>query len=176
MRKWLYPKMYLSSLFDLDPEILRKKDIKAILLDLDNTIVRRDSQRFEPAVEKWLKDLRDQGFSLAIVSNNSPERVNSLAGPLNIPTVSRAVKPMKQAFWRALNLLGARPEHTAVLGDQIFTDILGGNRLGLFTILVVPLKGKEFWATRIFNRRMEKLILMDIKRKTAGKTGCILLD
>jgi len=176
LRNLLYPNMYLTSLFHLEPEILRGKGIKAILLDLDNTIIPRDSQRFEPAVEQWLRDLLDQGFSLAIVSNNSPARVNTLAAPLQIPAVTRAVKPLKRAFKNALNLLGVSVENTAVLGDQIFTDILGGNRLGLFTILVVPMNGKEFWATSMFNRRLEKLVLKNIKRRTAERTGCFLLD
>lgn len=175
MHNLLYPNMYISSLFHLKPEILRKKGIKTILLDLDNTIIPRDSQEFEPEVERWLRGLLEQGFSLAIVSNNSPERVNTLACPLQIPAVTRAVKPMKRAFKKALQLLNVQAENTAVLGDQIFTDILGGNRLGLFTILVNPMKGKEFWATSMFNRRLERLVLRDIKTRTAGKTGCFLL-
>jgi len=171
----LYPDMYISSLFHLDPELLIKRNIKTILFDLDNTIVRRDMHQFEPAVEKWLKSLLEMGFSLAVVSNNSPRRVNSLVAHLDIPAVTRAVKPSKRAFKNALNLLGARPENTAVLGDQIFTDILGGNRLRLFTILVNPMDGKEFWATSLLNRRLERFVIRRIKRITLGKNGCFLL-
>lgn len=176
MRKLFFPNMYLSSLFYLEPQVLREKNIKAILLDLDNTIVRRDRREFEPAVKDWLNNLQKQGFSLAIVSNNIPDRVNSLAAPLNIPTVCRAVKPRKRAFQRALDLLEVNPENAAVLGDQILTDIFGGNRLGLFTILVVPMNGKEFWATRLVNRQIEKIVWIYIKKKTAGRAGYFLFE
>ncbi|MTI84192.1 MAG: YqeG family HAD IIIA-type phosphatase [Firmicutes bacterium] len=175
MYSLLYPDMFISSLFHLEPQILLQRGIKHILFDLDNTIVPRDKPNIEQAVEDWLKKLCNLGFSIAIVSNNGPERVNSLAGPLHIPTVTRAVKPMKRAFKNGLTLLDGKPENTAILGDQIFTDILGGNRLGLFTILVVPLEGKEFWATSLLNRRLEKMVVKKIERRTAGKAGCFLL-
>lgn len=176
MRQLFYPNIYLTSLDYLDTSILKKRGIKAILFDLDNTIVPRDSHYLEPEVEEWLQGLLKQGFSLAIVSNNGSKRVNLFADRLGIPTVSRAVKPFKKAFQRALELLDVKAENAAVLGDQVFTDILGGNRLGLFTILVVPMKGKEFWATRMFNRRMERLVLRDINRRFHGKSGCFILD
>ena len=175
MLSLLYPNMFISSLFHLEPEILLQRGIKNILFDLDNTIVPRDKPKCEQAVEDWLKNLLNLGFSVAIVSNNGPERVNSLANPLNSPAVTRAVKPMKRAFKNGLVLLNARPENTAILGDQIFTDILGGNRLDLFTILVVPMEGKEFWATSLFNRRLERPVIKKIEQRTAGKTGCFLL-
>ncbi len=175
MYSLLYPDMFISSLFHLEPELLLQRGIKNILFDLDNTIVPRDKPKFEQAVEEWLNNLLNLGFRVAIVSNNSPQRVNSLAGPLNVPAVNRAIKPMKKAFKTGITILNAAPENTAVLGDQIFTDILGGNRLGLFTILVVPLEGKEFWATSLLNRRLERLVIKKIERRTAGKSGCFLL-
>ncbi|MCF8009780.1 MAG: YqeG family HAD IIIA-type phosphatase [Clostridiales bacterium] len=175
MKKLFYPDMYLSSLCFLDCQALKDKGINNILMDLDNTIIRRDSEQIDPEINKWVKELLQQGFSLAVVSNNSERRVNALAGKLNILTVSKAMKPTKRAFRRGMELLNSRPENTAVLGDQIFTDILGGNRLGLFTILVAPLEGKEFWATRHFNRRIEKLVLMKMRRYINKKTGCIFI-
>lgn len=175
MLKLLYPDVYLSSLFHLDLDLLKQRDIRAILFDLDNTIVPRDGEKLEPAVEKWLQDLLKQGFSLAVVSNNGYQRVNALIGSLSIPAVARAVKPMKRAFKKAMRLLNVEGQNTAVLGDQIFTDILGGNRLKLFTILVQPLEGREFWATSMFNRRLERSVLRDIDHQTSGEKGCFLL-
>lgn len=160
----LYPKVYVSSVFDIDLYRMGRQGIKGILLDLDNTIIRRDADMLSPDVAGWLQELRSLGFKLAIISNNSHRRVNCLAGLLGIPAVCRAVKPRKRSFCRALELLGTVPHETALIGDQIFTDVFGGNRMGLFTILVEPMPGKEFWGTRLISRQLEKLILKRMKR------------
>jgi HAD superfamily phosphatase (TIGR01668 family) len=93
-----------------------------------------------------------------------------------IPSVTRAIKPRKSPFRRAMKMLGMTPGETAVVGDQIFTDILGGNRLGLYTILVVPMPGKEYWATELINRRLERLVLWRIRQRSAGKENGDVLD
>lgn len=165
----LYPNMYVPSILDINPDELKKHGIRAVLLDLDNTIVPRDCDECSFEVKSWLAELLGRGFKLCIVSNNGTTRVNNLAGSLQIPCVVRAVKPLPKAFTRALDILEATPAETAVVGDQIFTDILGGNSLGLFTILVVPLQGKEFWATKHINRRLEKLVLSRISRRVSHK-------
>jgi HAD superfamily phosphatase (TIGR01668 family) len=160
----LYPKMYVSSVSEIQPVLLKELGIKAVLLDLDNTIVRRDAFHFTPAVSNWLSELRSLGLELCIVSNNSRGRVGSIAGLMDLPAVPRAVKPFVSSFRRALKLTGTLPGETALVGDQIFTDILGGNLTGLYTILVVPMKGKEFWGTRLFNRPLEKIVLARLKK------------
>ncbi|TEB06623.1 Pyrophosphatase PpaX [Pelotomaculum schinkii] len=164
MLKILYPKLYASSLVEIEPELLEKLGLKGILLDLDNTIVRRDSNRYSEEVGEWLRELRARGFRLGIVSNNSRQRVGAVARLLDLPAVHRAVKPLVSPFRRAMNMLGTKPAETALIGDQIFTDIFGGNLCGLYTILVVPLKGKEFWGTRLFSRPLEKIVLARLKR------------
>lgn len=161
----LYPKMYVSSVTHIEPEGLYKRGIRCVLFDLDNTVVPRDEDDLPPEVAGWINKLIAQGIKVCVVSNNGPERINRVAGIEEIPSVCRAVKPLKQPFRRAMNMLGVTPEETAVVGDQIFTDILGGNRLGLFTILVVPMPGKEYWATQVLSRRLEKLVLKRIKKK-----------
>ncbi|HBC94015.1 MAG TPA: YqeG family HAD IIIA-type phosphatase, partial [Pelotomaculum sp.] len=87
-----------------------------------------------------------------------------VAGLLGLPAVHRAVKPLVGPFRRAMGMLGTKPAETALIGDQIFTDIFGGNLCGLYTILVVPLQGKEFWGTRLFSRPLEKIVLARLKR------------
>ncbi|MCG8400929.1 MAG: YqeG family HAD IIIA-type phosphatase [Firmicutes bacterium] len=169
MLRILYPNMYVPSVTAINPQELRERGIHNLLLDLDNTIVPRDHNRFSPQINNWLQGLMDKGFKLCIVSNNSTGRVKNVAGPLQVPTVVRAVKPLPGAFLRGMRLLGAKTGNTAIIGDQIFTDILGGNMLGLFTVLVVPLPGKEFWVTKMVNRRLEKLILYDISRRVSHK-------
>ncbi|MDK2889287.1 MAG: putative phosphatase [Thermoanaerobacter sp.] len=170
MLKLLYPRLYVADLFEIDLVKLKDAGICAILLDLDNTIVPRDQNCFSDKVREWIGQAREQGFKLCIVSNNSPGRVRALAASLDVPAVCRAVKPARRPFIQAMKLLGVAPGQTAVIGDQIFTDVLGGNRLGLYTILVPPLPGPEFWGTRLFNRQLEKLILCHIKRQRPGGT------
>ena len=168
MRRILYPNMYFPSILEIKPEELHKQGISTLLLDLDNTIVRRDMNKFSPEIKKWLAEMREEGFKLCIVSNNSGARVGSLAAQLNIPWI-RAFKPWSRSFRQAMRLVGAQHKETAVIGDQIFTDILGGNISGVFTILVKPLPGKEFWATKMFNRRLEKIVLIHLERLVSHK-------
>ncbi|MDD4239751.1 MAG: YqeG family HAD IIIA-type phosphatase [Desulfotomaculaceae bacterium] len=164
MLKIFYPKLYASSLVEIEPELLEKLGFKGILLDLDNTIVCRDSNRCSKEVGEWLGELRARGFKLGIISNNSRRRVGAVAGQLGLPSVHRAVKPLVSPFRRAMKMLGTKPEETALIGDQVFTDIFGGNLCGLYTILVVPLEGKEFWGTRLISRRLEKIVLARLKQ------------
>lgn len=149
MWKILCPDMYLKSIFDLDTGLLKSKGIRGIITDLDNTLVPWRDRNVCPRLEEWLTQLKDQGFTLCIVSNNSPERGENMARMLDIPAVWYAVKPRRRAFRRAIETMGTSPSETAVIGDQVFTDVLGGNRLGLFTILVLPMSRKEFFGTRV---------------------------
>ncbi len=169
MLRIFYPNMYVPSILDISPDELHKLGITTILLDLDNTIVPRDLDKFSNEIKAWLTGMQQRGFKLCIVSNNSSARVSALAGPLKIPWVVRALKPLRRAFMRAIRLVDATPEETVVVGDQIFTDILGGNMLGMFTILVVPMPGKEFWGTKLINRRLEKVVLARIARLVSHK-------
>ncbi|MBF7082149.1 YqeG family HAD IIIA-type phosphatase [Desulfallas sp. Bu1-1] len=165
----LYPRMYVPAIYEINPEELKKMGIRALLLDLDNTIVPRDQDRFSREITQWLQGMLEKGFKLCVVSNNSNARVRRLVGPLRIPCVVRAVKPFRHAFQRGMDLLGVKPQETAVVGDQIFTDILGGNMLGLYTILVVPMPGRDFWATRLINRPLEKLVIKRISDRVSHK-------
>ena len=156
--------MYVSAVTQIDPVYLKELGLKAVLLDLDNTIVRRDALHFPPDVSNWISELRSLGFKLCIVSNNSRGRVGTIAGLMDLPAVPRAVKPFVSCFRRALEIDGNVTRRDSPGGDQIFTDILGGNLTGLYTILVVPMKGKEFWGTRLFSRPLEKNRAGQIKK------------
>lgn len=165
MLKNLYPRIYVSSILEIKPDLLKDMGLKGVIFDLDNTIVRRDSLNAPPEILKLITELREEGFKMGIVSNNSRRRVGAIAAEMDMPAVHRAVKPLAGPFRRALKLLGTSPRETALVGDQIFTDILGGNMAGLYTILVVPMQGKEFWGTRLISRHLEKIVLARLKRK-----------
>lgn len=159
MVKYFYPDLILPSFLALDGAMLLQRGIRGLLFDLDNTIVRRDAAVLDRPALVRLSELLTGGFRLAIVSNNGSARVACLAGEIGVPYVSRAIKPFGPGFRRAMRLTGTNRSETAVVGDQVFTDVLGGNLLGLFTILVRPLPGKEFIGTRLISRPLERLVL-----------------
>ncbi|MDD4334632.1 MAG: YqeG family HAD IIIA-type phosphatase [Desulfotomaculaceae bacterium] len=160
-----YPRLYIPSILEINPGLLKNLGLKGVIFDLDNTIIRRDSLKIPPEVLKLVLEMRREGFKMGIVSNNSRRRVEAIAAQMDLPAVHRAVKPFVGPFRRALKLLGTSPGETALVGDQIFTDIFGGNMAGLYTILVVPMKGKEFWGTRLISRHLEKMVLARLKKK-----------
>lgn len=158
------PKAYISSLSKIDPEYFRKKGIKGLILDLDNTIVPWKGEALEPQMEELLKRFRNSGLKLCVVSNAFNRRVVDVLEPLGIPWVARARKPRRKPFLKAMDILGTSPHDTAVIGDQVFTDIWGGNRLGFYTVLVEPISKKEFIGTR-FVRILEKFLLYRLAKK-----------
>ncbi|MEG6510853.1 YqeG family HAD IIIA-type phosphatase [Desulforamulus ruminis] len=164
----LYPKAYVTSLFDIDPEKLKQRGIKAILFDIDNTLIPWDRKNMDPEIDRWFRDLCRQGFKICFVSNNNQTRVEALSCSLEVPGVHKAAKPRRKGLRKALSLLGTEVGETALVGDQVFTDVLAGNRLGLYTILVRPLAGKEFIGTRI-NRQLEKLVLRRMRKKLGSQ-------
>lgn len=163
MANILYPCLYVDSLLDIPLEELENRGIRAFILDLDNTITEWNSNDLRSEVEEWFRLIKERGFQACILSNNAEQRIVQVASRLGIPFIHRARKPRRGSFLRAVSLMGVNPEETAVIGDQIFTDILGGNRSRLFTILVRPLAKKEFYGTKI-SRAMEFFVLRRLKR------------
>ncbi|NLY38928.1 MAG: YqeG family HAD IIIA-type phosphatase [Firmicutes bacterium] len=164
MLRLLYPKQHLNSIFELDTAELRRLGIKGIIADMDNTLVPWNDRTVYPRLANWLDGLKKEGFRICIVSNNSADRGGQLARDLDIPAFWYAVKPRRRAFRKALIELNLPASAVAVLGDQIFTDVLGGNRMGLYTILVTPISDKEFIWTKLM-RQFERLILRHLQRK-----------
>lgn len=164
MTNKLYPRMYVDNLLDVPLEELAAAGVRAFIFDLDNTITEWNSQELRTEVEEWFKLLREQGFKACILSNNGARRILQISQRLGIPFIHRARKPMRASFLQAVALMGVTPSETAVIGDQIFTDVLGGNRAGLYTILVKPLDRREFYGTKI-SRAMEFFVLRSYRRK-----------
>jgi len=156
--KNLYPDNYYESIFDIDIEDLKSLEIKGIVVDIDNTIVPWNDKELSEEVFNWFKKLIKEGFKLCLISNGMSKRVKYFSNQLDIPAIGKAVKPRKKAFKKALNILDVQKDKIAVIGDQIFTDVLGGNRMGFTTILVDPLNKQEFITTKIM-RFLEKLVI-----------------
>jgi HAD superfamily phosphatase (TIGR01668 family) len=153
-----YPKAYVCSLAGLNAEYFHNKGIKGIIFDLDNTLLPWKDGEFSSITVDILNAFRDEGLKLIVVSNAKSKRVNGLIDPLGIPGVSKAAKPRRKPFFKALEILGTKVSETAVVGDQLFTDIYGGNRIGLHTVLVVPMCKKELFITKLV-RVLEKKVL-----------------
>jgi uncharacterized protein len=164
----LYPRIFADSLLDIPLGLLREQNIVAFIVDLDNTITEWNSNVISLEIEAWFRSIQTQGFKACILSNNGELRIKSVADRLGIPFIHRAAKPRRGAFLRAIYIMGVTASQTAVIGDQIFTDILGGNRAGLFTILVNPIARREFLGTKI-NSLLELLVLKQQRRKNSTK-------
>lgn len=164
MYNLLCPQIIAKSLYDIEFNTLEQKGIKGIIFDLDNTIIPWDSPNMSPDIIQWLNALLAQGFKICLVSNNMGKRVKNIAGIFGIPFISRAYKPAKSGFRQAIAAMELTNSQVAVVGDQLFTDVLGGNRLGLYTIWVAPLSAKEFAGTKI-TRRLEKLAVRILRAK-----------
>ena len=153
----LYPKIYIKKVEDITIQMLIKNKIKLIILDVDNTLIDY-SKKLSESIIQWAKEMKGQGIKLYILSNtNDKEKVKNIANKLDIPYKSFAMKPFKIGFKKIQKETKINSENIAVVGDQIFTDIIGGNRSKMFTILVEPRDKKDFWYTA-WKRPIEKVI------------------
>ena len=162
----LNPKDYLSKAQQITIEYLQKNNIKALILDVDNTLI--DYKRnMSQSIVNWVKNLKKQGIKLYILSNTSHKaKVEEVAKTLEIPYRNLAKKPFKKGFLKVQKELGEKPENIGVVGDQIFTDIIGGNRCNMYTILVDPIDEKDFWYTA-WKRPIENKIKNKYKQQKA---------
>lgn len=164
MFKYFLPDEFVKDIFQITPEKLKGNGIKGIITDLDNTLVEWDRPSATPEIIEWLASMRDAGILVTIVSNNNENRVKFFCDPHSIPFIHAARKPRRKPFKKALALMGIQKEEAVVIGDQLLTDILGGNRKGLHTILVVPVASSDALITR-FNRMTERRIMASLKRR-----------
>ncbi|WP_226667309.1 YqeG family HAD IIIA-type phosphatase [Metabacillus litoralis] len=164
MLQQFLPGEYVKSIYHISPKKLKETGIKGIITDLDNTLVEWDRPNATPQLLDWFKEVKDHGIKVTIVSNNKEARVKSFSEPLNIPFIYKARKPMGKAFIKAVKNMSLKKEDVVVIGDQLLTDVLGGNRNGFQTILVVPVASTDGFFTRI-NRKIERRIMDNLKRK-----------
>lgn len=161
----VYPKLYLEKATDITEEMLLENNIKGIILDVDNTLIYYNKDLLAN-VDVWCKNLQQKGIKFCIVSNsNKKEKVKMVADKLDIPYISFGMKPLKRGLNKAKKILGLKNEEIAVVGDQIFTDVIGANRNKMFSILVKPLETKDILITRIKRPFEEAIIKKYIKQR-----------
>jgi len=156
----LRPDLLVPSVSHVTPALLADRDIEAVLVDLDDTLVPAGGDALGTGARDWFGTLADAGFGVLILSNGKPERVARWARELGVQGLSLAGKPLGRAFRRGLEALGSEPARTAMVGDQVFTDVLGANRMGLYSILVSPLSPGKLFHTRLL-RTVERRILRE---------------
>ena len=154
----------LKKIEDITIQFLKKQNIKLLILDVDNTLIDYH-QNFAEEVKQWLKNLQGQGMKLYLLSNsNKKEKVKKIADEFGIPYRIFAKKPLKSGFLKVQKQMKEKTENIAVIGDQIFTDVIGGNRCGFFTILVEPIHKKDYWFTA-WKRPIEEKIKNNYQAK-----------
>ncbi len=169
-----YPTLYRRRITDLTSADLRTLGVSGLLLDVDNTLTTHDCPELEPAVTAWLAAMQAAGFHMTVVSNNSPQRVAPFAGRIGLPFQAKAAKPLPGGYRAAARALGLLPQQCAVIGDQIFTDILGANLAGMPSVLLEPIQPETQQKFIVFKRRLERLLLRcprQRKRKEAQLHG-----
>lgn len=168
--KKINPNIYIKKVEDITIELLLKNKIKLLILDVDNTLIDY-YEKLSENIENWAKEMKGQGIKLYILSNtNNKEKVKKVASKLEVPYKNFAMKPFKKGFLSIQKEINVKSENIAVVGDQIFTDILGGNRCNFFTILVDPINDKkDYWYTAwkrpIENKIKKKYGTKEEKRK-----------
>jgi len=154
------PDQVATRLEDIDQQALLDRGLKALLIDVDNTLVNWRDDEIPSERRRWL-EVAEEHFALCLLSNTiTVQRVEQLGQRLGLPAVGRwgwGRKPFSGGYRQALQLIGAGATETAMIGDQLLTDILGANRLRMYTIMVHTLSDSEFFVTRI-NRWIEALI------------------
>lgn len=162
--KYFYPQYSFKSIDDIDCGMFKTLEIKFVLLDIDNTLVPYTSPYPDGRAIKFLNSLKENGISFCFVSNNSRERIEKFNTNIGAAYFPNAKKPLLYGINEAMASLGAEKSNTALIGDQIFTDIWGGKRAGITTILVEPIKECESLFFR-FKRYFEKKVIREYNKQ-----------
>lgn len=164
----LYPVYHFKRVCDISASFLIRRNIRCLVLDVDNTLTTHGHPTPLDGVAAWLKDIGDAGIRAVILSNNKQSRVKPFAAMLSLAYVADGCKPSRAGFERCRALLGCRKEEMAVVGDQLLTDVWGGNRYGIVSILVDPIALEHAWYFKA-KRAAEKALLKRYMKK--GRAG-----
>ena len=160
----LKPKAQFDKVTDITVDFLRKNNIKAVILDVDNTLMDLDRKPLKN-VEKWVDSLKNEKIKICIASNSiKKEKISKMAKKLDLPFIYFSTKPLKRGLKKAKNIVKEKSENIAEIGDQLFTDVLGANRMKMFSILTKPISGEK---TKLgaLKRKIEKIYLKKANEK-----------
>ena len=160
----LKPDIKLKKITDISLDLLKKYGISGLILDVDNTLSTHHGEVLTEGLEDWLACMRNNGIKLVVLSNSKQARVEPFAKKINLPFISMGLKPLPFKFSSARRLIGTKRRETAIVGDQIFTDTLGGNLYGVTTILLDPIKLESSRSFK-FKRKIERAVYKIYKIK-----------
>ena len=167
---YYYPDIYQKSIYTINYDKLKERGIKCLLFDLDNTIVPYVDKVPTKKLKKHFDKLTNIGFKVIIFSNSPRKRLEPFKKELNVDCCASARKPSKSKFIKVMNTYNYTLSETAIIGDQLLTDIYGGNKVGITTILVNPLSDIDMPFTKI-NRMIEKRIINNMTKKALFEVG-----
>ncbi len=164
----LTPDHVFDTYRDVTPEFLSSLGIKALLIDIDNTLAPYEQDLPDENIIAWFEELKAAGISSALISNNHPPRVELFNSKLGLPAYADSGKPGSRALFAAMEEMGVTPEVTAGLGDQLLTDTLAVHRLGMISLIVPPIKDKRSLFFR-FKRLLERPFIRRYRRLNSKK-------
>jgi len=163
-----FPDIYIHSIFDLPIGELKKRGIRALVFDIDNTVAPYDIAEPDDKTAELFNYLKSEGFSLCLLSNNNEKRVTVFNRKLQAHTVWKAGKPGIKKLFAIMDKMGTDKSSTAVVGDQVFTDMYCAHRAGVLAIYTEPICGRDQLITKV-KRGAEKIVLLIYKRKKQKK-------
>lgn len=164
------PKIYKKSVLDINYKKLKQKGIKCLIFDLDNTLAIIDENKVSIKIEELIKKLK-KDFKVIVLSNNFRYRIKPICDMIEVAFISFSMKPFSKGLKKVLKMYNLEKQNVCIIGDQLVTDILCGNKFGIMTILVDPLSTKDLRITKI-NRIIEKKIIKKINNKNILERGC----
>lgn len=155
----LTPNMQVRKITDITTEMLKENNIKGMILDVDNTLIDLDRVPLV-GIKEWMDNMKNEGIKFCIASNSlKKDKIEKVAKMLDIPYVHFSAKPTKIGLKKAKQILGIEDsKNIAEVGDQLFTDVLGTNRMKMFSILTEPLCEEKVKINNL-KRKLEKRVL-----------------
>ena len=171
MASWMMPDKVFEHYYDIEPRYLLSLGIKALIIDIDNTLAPYEQDVPDERIVSWLDSLAENGISASFVSNNEWERVQRFNEKLGLPAYAKSGKPFAKNLRRAMERMGSDVTNTAMLGDQLLTDVCAGKHIGLRVFLVPPIKDRTSAFFR-FKRTLEVGTIKKSAAKSKDAAGC----
>lgn len=159
MLKRLYPDIYIKSIEHLPLDELKERGIKALVFDIDNTIAPYDMAEPDEWALEVLNNIRNKGFKICLLSNNNEKRIKIFNRKIGAFAYWKAGKPGTKMLVKAMKDMGTTPKSTAMVGDQVFTDVWCGHNAGMLSIMTAPICKRDQLITKV-KRPLEKVVMM----------------